>query len=131
MYCLDTDISVGFLRGTPAAVKKITDLQHSVSELAVTALTLSELYKGAFLSSDTEKNLRLVEKFMKNVTFLLQDNSSCIMFGRDFAFLKNKGLMTQQMDLMIASICKANDMILLTHNLKDFKNIPGLSLEEW
>ncbi|MEZ4710903.1 MAG: type II toxin-antitoxin system VapC family toxin [Caldilineaceae bacterium] len=34
-------------------------------------------------------------------------------------------------DLLIASIVLANEMTLLTRNLRDFKNIPGLSIADW
>lgn len=35
------------------------------------------------------------------------------------------------MDLFIASICLANDLTLVTNNIKDFKNIANLKLENW
>lgn len=36
-----------------------------------------------------------------------------------------------KMDLKIASICLAHDATLLTRNLRDFQNIPGLRVENW
>lgn len=35
------------------------------------------------------------------------------------------------MDLNIAAICLAHDATLLTRNLADFQNIPGLRFENW
>ncbi|MCE7983096.1 MAG: type II toxin-antitoxin system VapC family toxin [Caldilinea sp. CFX5] len=34
-------------------------------------------------------------------------------------------------DLLIASIALANEMSLLTRNLRDFQRVPGLILEDW
>jgi len=35
------------------------------------------------------------------------------------------------MDLKIAAICLAHDATLLTRNVADFQNIPGLRVENW
>jgi tRNA(fMet)-specific endonuclease VapC len=34
-------------------------------------------------------------------------------------------------DMLIASIVLANEMTLLTRNLRDFEKVPGLALEDW
>ena len=34
-------------------------------------------------------------------------------------------------DLIVASIAIANDLTVVTHNTKDFANIPGLRIEDW
>jgi len=34
-------------------------------------------------------------------------------------------------DLIIASIAKANDLILVTHNGKEFNRVEGLTVEDW
>ena len=131
MYCLDTDIAVAFLRGQDSAVSFLTKLQESGVEISTTTLTLCELYRGAFLSPDVHKNLGLVNTFLERVNLLPEAKSSCIIYGQDFATLKKKGVMTQQMDLLIASICKANGQALITRNIRDFKNIPDLVVNSW
>jgi tRNA(fMet)-specific endonuclease VapC len=32
---------------------------------------------------------------------------------------------------MIASVALVNDLTLVTHNTRDFENIPGLRLQDW
>ena len=34
-------------------------------------------------------------------------------------------------DLMIASVALAHNLTLVTHNTKDFQNVPGLRLDDW
>ena len=52
-------------------------------------------------------------------------------FGRLKAQLKKVGKPPPGFDLMIASVALAHDLTLVTHNTRDFQNIPGLRLEDW
>lgn len=131
MHCFDTDLAVAFLRGESAAVNKVKQFDSLSVDVAITTLTLCELYRGAFLSHDPEKNAALANALLERVTLLSQNRLSCLVYGQDYAALKKKGLMTQQMDLLIASVCKANNCVLVTRNIKDFNNIPNLLLEKW
>ena len=131
MYCLDTDIVISFLKNDFAAVSRVKKLQSLGEDIAITTLTLCELYKGAFLSVKSDESLGFVNKFLETVTLLPQSKTSCLLFGQDYAHLKKNGLMTQLMDLMIATVCKANNRTLITRNIKDFKNIPDLVVNAW
>ncbi len=131
MHCLDTNIVIDHFRGTEKVTNKIQQLKNEGFEIAITTITLCELYKGFYLSEQKEGNLAMLNGFMDTVTLLSQNRLSCLLFGKDFALLKTKGLMTQEMDLIIASIAKANRCIMVTRNAKDFKNIPDLIIHSW
>lgn len=45
--------------------------------------------------------------------------------------LKSTHRRTGTMDLKIAAICMAHEVVLLTRNLADFANIDGLKVENW
>jgi tRNA(fMet)-specific endonuclease VapC len=51
--------------------------------------------------------------------------------GRLRAELRRQGISVAAMDLLIASVAVSFDLTLVTHNTKDFQNIPGLRLEDW
>ncbi len=131
MHCLDTDIVIAFSRRDQASKNKIEELENLGAELAMTSITLCELYRGAFLSVKAEESLAFINEFLERVTLLQQNKDSCLVYGKDFAELKKKGMQTQAMDLMIASISKAHNCILVTRNVKDFKNIPDLVINSW
>ena len=48
-------------------------------------------------------------------------------------FVKLRKLLPRSgtMDLKIASICLEHDALLLTRNLRDFNQVPGLRVENW
>ncbi len=131
MYCLDTDLVVAFFRKSHEAASKVQQLKASDDMLVITGITLCELYRGAFLSAQKDANLALISELLERVTLLTQSKLSCFLFGQDYASLKMGGVITQENDLMIASICKANNVVLVTRNTKDFKNIPNLLVEKW
>lgn len=48
-----------------------------------------------------------------------------------FHRLKGDRFRPGTMDLKIAAICLAHEATLLTRNLRDFEQIPGLRVENW
>lgn len=52
-------------------------------------------------------------------------------FGQTRAVLRRQGIEVNTVDLMIASPALVHDLTLVTHNSKDFVNIPNLRLEDW
>jgi tRNA(fMet)-specific endonuclease VapC len=48
-----------------------------------------------------------------------------------FAELRRQCPRMQTMDLRIASIALVGDATLLTRNLRDFRTVPGLAVEDW
>ena len=49
----------------------------------------------------------------------------------EFARLRQARVRIGTMDLRIAAIAVANDGVLLTRNLTDFRKVPGLRAEDW
>jgi len=48
-----------------------------------------------------------------------------------YASLRSQKLRVGSMDLKIASIALAKDALLLLANLRDFRKVPGLRVEDW
>lgn len=129
MHCLDSDAVIAHFRGDASIKVVLSSL--SAEELFVTPVVLCELYRGAYLSADMEKNKTLIEKLLERVNILNFDLPSCEIFGRMYKILKESGKLTQDSDLMTASICISNNATLITRNKRHFENIKGLKIEEW
>ena len=67
-YLIDTSWIVGHLRGTPQIVSSIQDLQDE--GLAVSVVSVAELYEGVFRSSQPEANEESLKDFLGTVTVL-------------------------------------------------------------
>lgn len=128
-YCLDTNIVIALFRGDEFLRDKFAGLS-SRGELFISYITLCELYKGAFLSALYEKSLQEINNLLVIVDLLDFNADACAFFGKEYARLNKLGKQTEESDLMIASIAKAHDLIVVTRNKKHFENI-GVKLEVW
>ncbi len=124
---LDTDTISYYLRGDENVRKKF--LAHRV-ELASTVINYSELIFG-LKRRDNKNLLPKVELMFDNIKIYNFDKNSARVFGILKALLCKNGTTVADMDLMIASIAIANDEVLISNNLKHFKNIEGLAIESW
>ena len=125
MLCLDTNIAIDFLRGD----KKISLIKEK-EDIFLTSITLCELFKGVSLSSKSENELKIVEEFVNSNEVLDLDKNASREFGNIFSKLHKIGKMIPESDLLIASIVKANNSVLVTRDKKHFENM-GIQVEIW
>lgn len=130
MYCLDTSVVVDLFRGDKAIKAKLEEVKRFNVNVSITAPSLAELFKGAYLASRPEEAALLVRDFAKSISLLELSKKSCELFGKDFAFLKKNGKPVPEFDLLIGSIAKAEGKILVTRD-GHFKGIPDLRVEVW
>ena len=110
MYCLDTDIISYFFRGEKSIVSKITTTP--LNEISTTIINYSELKFGAYSNSNKrEVLLQTIAEFLKDIAILEYDAQSADIFAHQKADLKKRGMLIADLDLMIASICIAKDII--------------------
>ena len=127
MYCLDSSTVIDYMKGN-IGIKSRLDNMCSIH---ITTITLCELFKGAYLSNDIERNLALINCLFDYFNILELGDNAARIYGEKYSELKKIGKLTQDFDLLIASICIANNKILVTRNKKHFEKIKGLKLEEW
>ncbi len=133
-YLFDTNICIYIIKKSPEKVlKKLEDIikKNPEQDFYITSITLSELYYGVEKSSQQEKNLLALKGFLSMFKVLDFDQISAQIYGEVRASLEKKGNLIGPYDLQIASIALANEMILVSNNLKEFDRIKGLKTENW
>jgi len=130
MYLLDTNI-ISYLLLQNAKVKnKIETI--NLQELVTCSIVVSELLYGVKLSGSKQFELiSFYNSFFERIEVIGYDFSASKIFAEIKSDLKINGNIIEDFDLMIASICLANDLILVTNNTKDFERINGLKIENW
>ncbi len=132
MYLFDTDTLSNIIKHKPAEFlkKKMAKIPKAFQHTS--SITLGEIYYGAYRTNKLEKIVTAFEEnVLPNVNILAFDGDSSKIFGQLKAGLEKQGIGCSEPDLRIASIAIQHKLILITGNIKHFKNIPGLKIENW
>jgi tRNA(fMet)-specific endonuclease VapC len=105
-------------------------IQHT-GGLAIPTIVLAELYAGAYKHPTPAKLLSLLADLLKEVHLLDFDAPCAERFGEVRGTLLQQGITVSRMDLLIASVALAHNLTLVTHNTADYRNVPGLRLDDW
>lgn len=128
-YMLDTNILIYTIRKRP---KKVRDAFKEYADyLSMSAITLGELVYGAEKSAQPARNLADIEALAARVEVLAFDSQAAQHFGQVRAELAKAGKPIGPYDSMIAGHARSRGLILVTNNLREFKRVPGLRLENW
>ncbi len=127
---LDTNICIYIIKNKPLNVRKKLE-SYDFGEIAISSITVSELYYGVYKSFKTEQNLLSLNNFLSPFNIVKFDIECALAYGKIRAELENKGQIIGYMDMLIASCSLAKNFTLITNNLKEFKRIKGLKVENW
>lgn len=128
-YMLDTNMCIYAQKNISQVIEKIkNNFQYGV---AISSITLAELEFGVQASANIEKNIIALYKFLSIIEILDFDSSAATEYGKIRADLKRKGTPIGNMDMLIAAHAKSEDLIVVTHNTREFERVEGLQLEDW
>ena len=122
----------------PACSRLLDRLDHlAADDMATSIVSFHEQVQGwlAYLNQ-ARKPDHVVVAYSKLETiwrwFLKMNVLSFTSEAQDrFTELKRQCPRLKAMDLRIASIALTTDSVLLSRNLRDFRQVPGLSVEDW
>ena len=130
MYLLDTNICIYLIKKQPRKVLERL-MACPPDEAALSVVTLSELAYGARKSQAPEKNVAALELFAAPFRVLPFSQEAAFIYGDIRAALERRGTPIGPMDMMIAAHALAMDATLVTNNVREFKRVPGLTVENW
>ncbi len=130
MYMLDTNICIYAIKNKPEQV--LQRLQENLSKgLCISAITLAELEHGVEKSANPEKNQMALIQFLSILDILPFDDLAATEYGNICAYLQKQGTPIGTMDMLIAGHARAENLILVTNNVREFKRVPNLCIENW
>ena len=128
-YLLDTNIVIYVLKRRPKEVLEVFNI--NASRMAISSITLSELLYGAEKSQNIDRNLEAIEEFISHLDVLPYDAKASQHYGQIKAALEKRGEIIGENDIHIAAHTISQGLILVTNNLREFKRVPNLALENW
>jgi tRNA(fMet)-specific endonuclease VapC len=129
-YLLDTNTCIHYLNRRSESIIRRLDAESS-EDIVVCSVTRAELIFGAFKSNNPEKTLAKQRAFLNPLATLPFDDSTAEHYGRIRAYLARAGTPIGPNDLLIAAIALTHNLILVTHNVREFSRVEHLKIEDW
>ncbi len=132
MYVFDTDSISQLLRSRPpeAFIRRLARLP--MEEAHITSITLGELYFGVYHAQHPKVALaRLQERLLPKVKVLDFDGRAAERYGQVREGLSKAGRMIGHADCLIAAVVLVHGYVLVTGNVKEFRRVPSLRVEDW
>lgn len=86
------------------------------------------MYEGAFATSNPEVALLNARQLVSSFAIVDFDGAVAERFAHERAFLRRRGELISDMDLLIAATALVYDLTLLTFNLRHFQRVSNLRL---
>jgi tRNA(fMet)-specific endonuclease VapC len=129
-WMLDTNTCIALIRQAPAAViRKLRG--KSIGQVGISSIVLSELTFGVARSSRPAQNIAALREFLLALEVAPYDQAAATEYGAVRAALAQTGEPIGPLDTLIAAHALALDVVLVTHNKREFGRVRGLRLEDW
>ena len=129
-YMLDTNICIYGMKNRPPQVEEA--IRRGLDRgICISAITLAELEHGVQKSQCVAKNTEALLKFLTILEVLPFDDRAAVEYGKIQAFLQRNGIPIGTADALIAGHARAEGLILVTNNVREFARVPGLTVENW
>lgn len=130
-YLLDSNACVQCTRrrGNPLVRSRLAT--HPPAEIVLCSVGVGELRYGAERSVNPARESALIDAFAAPYVCIPYDDMAAGVYATIRRNLETRGERIGPYDLQIAAIALANNLILVTHNTKEFSRVPGLTLEDW
>lgn len=127
-YLLDTNIGIFYLKGQFNLNTKIERV--GVENGFVSEITIAELKFGAENSEYIEKNRTVMANFL-SVFQVIPIFGSLDVYAKEKARLKKMAGLIDDFDLLIGATAIANELVMVTNNLKHLARMENIILEDW
>ena len=128
-YILDTNTIIYFFKGMGKISQNL--LSRLPKEIGIPAIVYYELLFGIFKSGRQREKIRQLHLLVEAANFIPFGEKEARAAAEIRADLEKKGLPIGPIDILIGATALANRAILVTHNLKEFKRINNLEVEDW
>ena len=129
-YLLDTNICIYALKNRPPEVlQRLQEVGRAA--VAVSVMTVLELRQGAHKSQQSAANHERLDFFLKSIPVLDFEQQDALAGANLRAHLERQGTPIGDLDSLIAAQALARELILVTHNVREFNRVPNLQVENW
>ena len=128
-YMLDTNICINVLKNHPPKLKE--RFNRLADGLCISSIALGELYYGAEKSERRLENLQAVTHFAALLEVLPFSPKAAAHYGQIRTELERAGRTCGPHDMLIGAHARSEGLVVVTNNVREFKRISGLRVENW
>ena len=130
-YLADTNILGYLLRNANAGLVRRMRSSMAAGEVAISVVTRAETRFDQALMDQRDKRRAGIDLLLQEMPVLEWTSNAADQYGALAAHLQAKGQPIGVLDSMIAAHALAAGLTVVTHNLRDFKRVPGLAVVDW
>jgi tRNA(fMet)-specific endonuclease VapC len=128
-YMLDTNICIYVMKTYPPELRD--RFNATAEQLCISSITLGELCFGAEKSARRSENLGAIDNFVSRLDVLPFGDKAAAHYGQIRAELSRAGTPCGVHNMQIGGHARAEGLIVVTNNMREFVRMPGLRVENW
>jgi tRNA(fMet)-specific endonuclease VapC len=129
-FMLDTNLCIDLMRGKAGgAYNRLRSLV--ADEAGISTITLAELRYGAEKSIRRARHEALIVAFCAPLTIAVFDARAAEVYGVIRPALEAAGTPIGALDMLIGAHALALGAVVVTANIREFQQVPGLVVENW
>ena len=129
MYLLDTNSLIYFFKGMGNVANNL--FANSPKDIYVPSIVVYELEVGIAKSNNPKKRQEQLHQLLSEIEVIDFSYKEAKEAAKIRASLERIGNPIGPIDTLIAGMARANNLILVTHNTKEFAKVKGLKVEDW
>ncbi len=128
-YLLDSDVCIYVMkRRSPALMRRLDPM---ASQCGISVVVYGELCFGLAASARRAEAAVHLDALLEVIQVLPLPLDAAAHYGEIRAHLERNGRPIGANDTWIAAHARAEDLTLVTNNVREFKRVPGLRVENW
>ena len=129
MYLLDTNTIIYFFKGMGNISKNLFNV--SPKDIFIPLIVVYELEVGIAKLNDSQKRQEQLKRLLSQITIIDFAQKEAVQSAKIRADLEKKGTRIGSIDVLIAGCAKANNLVLVTRNTKEFQRVENLQIVDW
>ena len=127
---LDTNIITAFLKNDLRVVQKVSDYLEFFEKLTINIISYYEILRG-LKDLGNEEKLKMFDDFIQENELVSIRKETVEKAAEIYAYLKKEGNLIEDADILMASTAIVEDLVLITNNIKHFKRVKSLRIDNW
>lgn len=125
-FLIDSDWTIDYLDGLPAAVQLVRSLMPA--GIAISIITYIEVFQGVIrmntVAADQALEAMLTSTPVLPISLVVAQRVARL---REFLQRQGRRMRSRALDLIIAATALEHNLTLVTRNVDDYRDIPGLN----